>query len=58
MIETHEAYMNRVATDILSCPKCDSEELDWRGSEYDNVAEVKTDYYECRSCKKAFTEVS
>ena len=46
--------MNRMATDILECPKCDCECLELTDADYDPVADVGTESWLCLKCGHSF----
>jgi len=54
-IETAEEQRNRIATDILTCPKCDSENIELLGSTYDED-DVESAEFQCNECKHVFSD--
>ena len=56
--ETAMDNLKRMATDILCCPVCMSEDLEEVGLEYDEVEDFITWHMRCRDCEKLFTDTS
>lgn len=46
--------LNRRATDYLECPKCDSENLELRGSECFLAEQSEKQYWRCEECGHDF----
>ena len=48
--------LNRIATDILECEKCDSESLEMLDVEHDEGADSVTFTWKCKNCGHVFNE--
>jgi DNA-directed RNA polymerase subunit M/transcription elongation factor TFIIS len=47
---------NRIATDIVECPKCDSENVLFKDQKYNSYNDVVTFFFACRECNNKFKE--
>ncbi len=47
--------MNRIATDVLCCPECMSDDVYEKGCEYDEDMEVTLLHMKCKDCDYVFT---
>lgn len=54
LIESHEDHMNRMATDILDCPKCESEDVHLCGCTFDEDSQSETEHFQCNHCDHLF----
>lgn len=46
--------MNSLATDIHECPKCQGEDLKYKGHRFDTETQGGVDYTECSECGHSF----
>ena len=53
-MNSYEDHMNEMATDILDCPECSSEDLTNTASSFDEETEVTTDSCHCSECDHKF----
>jgi len=51
-MESAEDHMNHMATDILECPKCESEDLELAGIDYFEYA--SNERWFCKNCGHDF----
>ena len=56
--ESYEDHMNRIATDILSCPTCQSEDLELLGTTYEKDTGAENAEFRCEDCDNVFIECS
>ncbi len=50
--------MNRIATDILECESCSSEDVTVTGSHYDDQIGSTATFFLCTHCGHTFTDYS
>jgi DNA-directed RNA polymerase subunit M/transcription elongation factor TFIIS len=54
--ETHHDNDNRIATDIIECPKCDSENVLFKDQKYNSWTDTVTFFFVCLECDNHFKE--
>mgnify|MGYP003651460031 CR=1 FL=1 len=47
---------NRIATDIVECPKCDSENVLFKDQKYNSYTDAFTFFFVCQECNNNFKE--
>ena len=52
--ETHEEWMNRLATDILDCSECLSEDIEEIGCKAEKGKAPHIYHYKCKQCNHNF----